>query len=130
MPYLRVEYSSNIKTEIELPKFLDRLHEAIGATGVFPQAGTRIRAYECRDYRVGDLDPRNAFVHATLEMGHGRNLETQKRAGEQIFAAMTEHLRPVFESRPMGISFQIYELHADLNFKLNNMHKPSAQAAG
>jgi 5-carboxymethyl-2-hydroxymuconate isomerase len=71
---------------------------------------------------VADGDPRNGFVHLTLKLGHGRSIEVRKSAGEKLFAALTEHLNPIFETRPLAISFEMRELDPELSFKKNNLH--------
>ena len=67
--------------------------------------------------------PENGFVHVTALIGHGRTLDVQQRAGEQLFATLTEHLGPLYEKSPLAISLNIQEFHPVLNFKKNNLHE-------
>ena len=80
-----------------LDGLLDKLHTAALATGVFPLGGLRIRAHRADHYRIADNAPDNGFVHVTAIIGHGRPLDVQQRAGEELFAV--------------------------LNFKKNNLHE-------
>jgi len=123
MPHFVVEYSANLDEEIRLPELFEKLHEAAVATGVFPIGGIRSRAVRCTEYRVADGDPGLAFVHMTLKIGHGRSLEVRREVGEKLFAVLKDHLAPVFERRYFGISFELTELHPELNFRLNNIHE-------
>ena len=123
MPHVVVEYSANLRARIDLPALLRRLHETALATGVFPLGGTRTRAVERTDYVVSDGHPDNAFVHVTLRIGHGRDLETRRRAGQRIFDALCAELAPVFDASPLAISFEVQEIDPDLNFKHNNLHR-------
>ena len=66
--------------------------------------------------------PENAFVHLTLKLGHGRSIDVKKSVGEKLFAALTEQLNPIFETRPLAISFEMRELDPELSFKKNNLH--------
>ena len=122
MPHFIVEYSANLDDEIKMQKLLGTLHDAALETGVFPLGGIRFRALRAEKYLIADGDPENAFVHMTLRMGHGRDLETRKKAGEHIFEALKSYLRPIQAKRPLAISFEITEAHEVLNFKENNIH--------
>ena len=123
MPHLIVEYSANIEEEIALDALLDKLHACALRTGVFPIGGLRVRAHRADHYRIADKASDNGFVHVTALIGHGRPLDVQQRAGEELLAALTEHLEPLFERSPLAISLQVQESHPVLNFKKNNLHE-------
>lgn len=123
MPHLIIEYSANIEARLGLDALMDALHRTALETGVFPLGGLRIRAHRADHYRVADCDPANGFVHVTALIGHGRSLEVQQQAGEQLFAALTACLEPLFESSPLAVSFNVQEFHPVLNFKKNNLHR-------
>jgi 5-carboxymethyl-2-hydroxymuconate isomerase len=59
----------------------------------------------------------------TLKLGHGRPLDVRRSAGEKLFSALTEHLNPIYEKRPLAISFEMRELDPELSFKKNNLHE-------
>ena len=123
MPHLIVEYSANLEQKIALDELLDKLRDSALGTGIFPLGGLRVRAVSTDRYRIADCDPANGYVHVTALIGHGRALDVRKRAGERLFAALTEHLEDVYERSPLAISFNIQEFHPDLNFKMNNLHE-------
>jgi 5-carboxymethyl-2-hydroxymuconate isomerase len=135
LPHLIVEYSSNIEDRIALDDMLDRLHACALETGVFPLGGLRVRAHRAEHYRIADKAADNGFVHVTALIGHGRPLDVQQRAGEQLFAVLTAHLEPLFDRSPLAISLNVQEFHPVLNFKKNNLHehvkrRGTAAAAG
>ena len=123
MPHLIVEYSANIEEEIALEVLLDKLHACALATGVFPIGGLRVRAHRVDHYRIADKAADNGFVHVTALIGHGRPLDVQQRAGQELLAALGEHLGPLFSRSPLAISLNIQEMHPVLNFKKNNLHE-------
>jgi 5-carboxymethyl-2-hydroxymuconate isomerase len=123
LPHLIVEYSANVEDLIALDEMLDKLHSCALTTGVFPLGGLRVRAYRADAYRVADKAPDNGFVHVTAMIGHGRPLDVQQRAGEQLFAVLAEHLEPLYAKSPLAISLNIQEFHPVLNFKKNNLHE-------
>jgi len=130
LPHLIIEYSANIEDQIGLDELLDKLHATALATGVFPLGGLRIRAHRTDRYRIADNDPQNGFVHMTALIGHGRALDVQQRAGEQLFATLTAHLDPLYRHSPLAISLNIQEFHPLLNFKQNNLHEHVKRRAG
>src|SRR5579872_6366400 len=102
MAHIVIEYSANLSGRLDLDVFLKAVHEAALATGVFPIGGIRTRAYEAQHYVIADAHPDNAFVHISLNVGHGRDVETRKRACAAIFEAACRQLAPVFERLPLG----------------------------
>jgi 5-carboxymethyl-2-hydroxymuconate isomerase len=129
MAHLVVEYSANLRDQFDLGSFLKAIHEAALATGVFPIGGIRTRAYEARDYVIADAHPDNAFVHISLKVGHGRDVETRKRACEAIFAVACQQLAGVFERLPLGIALEMQEIDPVLTCKKNNLHDYVKQRA-
>jgi 5-carboxymethyl-2-hydroxymuconate isomerase len=123
LPHLIVEYSANIEDQIALDELLDKLHTCALGTGVFPLGGLRVRAHRTDAYRIADKAADNGFVHVTALIGHGRPLEVQQRAGEELFTAITAHLDALYERSPLAISLNIQEFHPVLNFKKNNLHE-------
>jgi len=122
MPHIRVEYSANLR-DIDIPGLLAALHRAAITSGVFPPGGTKTRAFRVDEYCIADGHPENGFVHVSVQMGHGRDLDTRKRVGEQIFAALTLYLADAYIQGPLGLSLEVLELDPVLNFKKNNLHE-------
>jgi 5-carboxymethyl-2-hydroxymuconate isomerase len=123
MPHIIIEYSANLRGRIGLEPLIERLHATAIGTGVFPLGGTRTRAVERTDYRIADGHPDNGFVHVTMRIGHGRDADTKARAAQAVFDALCEHLAPLFDAAPLGISFEVQEIDPVLNFKKNNLHE-------
>jgi 5-carboxymethyl-2-hydroxymuconate isomerase len=121
--HIVIEYSAGLRGRLDVPAFLAVVHQAALATGVFPIGGIRTRAYEAEHYVIADGHPDNAFIHLSLKVGHGRDLETRKRAGEAIFEAACRHLAPLFEALPLGISLEMQEIDPVVTFKKNNLHE-------
>lgn len=123
MPHALIEYSSNLEGQLDFPRFLTALRDSALATGVFPIGGVRVRAYRADHYVIADGHADNAFVHIMLRVGHGRDLETRKRACDAIFATACEQLATLYERIPLGISLEMQEVDAVLTCKKNNLHE-------
>jgi 5-carboxymethyl-2-hydroxymuconate isomerase len=130
LPHLIVEYSANVEQRIALDALLDKLHECALGTGVFPLGGLRVRAHRADAYRIADKAPENGFVHVTALIGHGRPLDVQQRAAEELFAVLTKHLDPLYAQGPLAISLNVQEFHPVLNFKKNNLHEHVKRRSG
>ena len=122
MPHVIVEHSTNLSQRVDIGALLQVLHRAALDTGVFPVGGLRTRALPRQHYVIADGHPDNAFVSVVLRIGHGRDLDTKRRAGDQIFSALCGFLEPAFATTPLSISLEIQEIDPDLNFKKNNLH--------
>lgn len=129
MPHFTIEYSSNLDGVLDLAGLCETVRTAAIETGVFPLGGIRVRAIRCADYAIADANPDNAFLDMVLRLGTGRDLETRRRAGEAVFAAMADHLADLIEARPFALSFEVREVDPDLNWKKNTIHGRLAAAA-
>jgi 5-carboxymethyl-2-hydroxymuconate isomerase len=123
LPHVVIEYSSNLEGRLDFPGLLIALRDTALATGVFPIGGIRVRAYRADHYLIADGHPDNAFVHIVLRVGHGRDLDTRKRACDAIFATACDKLAALYERSPLGISLEMQEVDAVLTCKKNNLHE-------
>ena len=121
MPHLIIEHSGNLQGRVDLLALVTQIHSAALATGVFPEKGLRTRLASRLDYLIADGDPDNAFVHVVIRIGSGRNLETRRRAGEEIFQALCQALAPDQEQNPLALSCEIQEIDPELSWKKNNL---------
>jgi 5-carboxymethyl-2-hydroxymuconate isomerase len=122
MPHFIAEYSENIANDVEIEKLFATVHRNLAASGVFPLAGIRSRAVRVGEYRVADGGD-HAFVHMELRIGHGRDLETLRKAGEALFAEIRAHFEPLMARRSVALSLEIAELHPVLNFRHGNVRQ-------
>jgi 5-carboxymethyl-2-hydroxymuconate isomerase len=131
MPHLTIEYSTNLAPEVDVQSLVDRLHAAAIETGLFPLGGIRTRAAARQHYRIADGDPAHGFVHVVLRIAAGRDAAARERAGQPVFAALTEMLAPVMAARGLAISFELQEIAPAWSARLNNIHdRLAAKASG
>ena len=123
MPHLYVEYSANTEAIVAVDGLLDALYKTALASGVFPAGGIRVRAQRIEKYRIADCAPENAYIHVTALLGSGRPLDVRRRVGESLFATLREYCSDAFDRNPLALSLTMQELHPELNFKHNNLHK-------
>jgi 5-carboxymethyl-2-hydroxymuconate isomerase len=124
VPHFIVEYTANIKEELDIPALLRQVNETlIAQNGVFPIAGIRSRAIELVDYCIADGRSEYAFVHATLKIGSGRSASTKAKVCEELFALLKSVLfTPGKEQRPLALSMELYEFDEDGTYRHNPLH--------
>jgi 5-carboxymethyl-2-hydroxymuconate isomerase len=121
MPHIIIEYSSNLRERLNLEQFVREVHDATVKTGEFPMEALKTRTSERRTYRVADGHPENAFVHVVLRTRPGHDPEKKRQAGEKVFSAICNHLAPIYDSSPLGITFEMQEIDTDFRFLKSNL---------
>lgn len=122
MPHFIAECTDNIREQSDLPGLFAKVNDALAGTGIFPIGGIRSRALWLDTWRMADGQHDYAFVHMTLKIGSGRNLESRQQVGEMLFSLIKTHFATLMASRYLALSFEIEELHPTLNYKQNNVH--------
>lgn len=117
-----MQYSANLAERVDIDALARVARDAILATSLFEVGAVRVRAIECRDYAIADLMPENAFLDMTLRIGAGRSAEDKKRAGEVIYAAVSNGVAELFKSPHFALSLDISEIDSTLSWKTNAMH--------
>ena len=123
MPHLNIEYSANLEDLLDIQALVDRIHETALGTGIFPLGGVRTRAEPRRHYRIANGDPRAGYIHMMVRIGSGRDGETRRKAGDQIFAALCDFTDELYRSQPLALSFEIHEIPPDMAWRKNNLHE-------
>lgn len=122
MPHFIAEYSANLEQDADFPGLFEKVHETLGASGVFPLGGIRSRAIRMDTFRMADGKHDYAFVHMTLKVGAGRDLDTRRQVADALFEVIKAHFQPLQDRRLLALSFELAELHPELNYKHNNIH--------
>lgn len=123
MPHFIAECTDNIREQADLPGLFRKTHDYLATTGLFPVAGIRSRAHWLDCWRMADDSADYAFVHMTLQIGHGRSREERERTARALFELIKAHFQPLFDSRYLALSFELSELDAQLSYKHNNVHQ-------
>jgi len=122
LPHFILEYTDNLKKDIDIKQLLKTIHSAIlEFPNLLPISGLRSRAIEVNNYMIADGTEDDAFIHATLKLGKGRTEDQKKAIGNKIFQVMKEYLTPIYEKRYLAVSLEIYEFQQE-TYKWNNIH--------
>ena len=123
MPHFTIEYSANIDKRVDMAAVVELVRKAAVETGIFPVGGIRVRAIKCEHYAIGDGNPQLGFLSMVLRLGEGRDLATRKKAGEDIFRALSAYLDPVFANQKFALSFDMQINDKETSWKRNNIHE-------
>lgn len=122
MPHFTIEYSANLDDRLDIGAVCEVVRKAAVETDIFPLGGIRVRAIRCEHYAVADNRHDYGFLDMVLRIGEGRDLPTRKKAGEQVFQALSIHLDPVFAASKFALSFDMQINDKDTSWKRNNIH--------
>ncbi|MGE6376517.1 5-carboxymethyl-2-hydroxymuconate Delta-isomerase [Peribacillus muralis] len=123
MPHIIIEYTDNIKEDILVEQLLKKMNDVlISYPSIFPIGGIRSRAIELKHYRVADGSEDDAFVHAMLKIGAGRNERDKTNVCDLLFAAMEAHFEMLFSKRYLALSLELVEFSESGTYKKNNIH--------
>ena len=109
MPHITLEYSANLDNVLDMPGLCAVLRDAAVATGIFPLAGTRVRAFAATHVVIADGDPAHGFIDIAVRIGAGRDAETQARAADAIFDAASAFTADHMARAPFLLSLELRE---------------------
>ncbi|MFT6899423.1 MAG: 5-carboxymethyl-2-hydroxymuconate isomerase [Paraglaciecola sp.] len=121
MAHFILEYSDNLAEQtLDFDVLFARLIEEAVGTGLFPLAGIRCRAHNCKHFRVADGTKTFGFVHLNVRIGSGRSEEEKASAAKVLFEVLSQHLAVIYDRQGLAISFELTELPTH-KFNQNNL---------
>jgi 5-carboxymethyl-2-hydroxymuconate isomerase len=122
MAHFTLEYSGNLDARIDMGKVVEVVRKAAVETGIFPVGGIRVRAIRCEHVAIADGTAHFGFIDVVARLGEGRDLATRKKAGEDIFGALSTYLDPVFAASQLALSLDMQINDKETSWKRNNIH--------
>jgi 5-carboxymethyl-2-hydroxymuconate isomerase len=114
MAHFIIDYSANLEDAVDWPAFCDLLRTEAIATGVFPLAGIRVRAFAANHVSIADGDPQHSYIDISVRLREGRPLEARKAATSALFAAAERFLDPIMKTRSLALSMEMRDIDAEL----------------
>lgn len=121
MPHLILDYSANLDDMLDMHALCIALKDAAVATGVFPQAGIRVRAHAADYTVIADGDPNHAFVDITVKMAAGRTETQRTTVIDGVFDAAKAFTADLMATRPFMLSIELREIHPDQSRKSSSI---------
>lgn len=122
MPHFSFEYSANLEPKADLGALCHHVKQAMMESGLFELGAIRVRGVRCEHYAIADELAQNAFLDASLRIGHGRSAADKTRLGEAVFTVLCAQLEPLFNSPHFALTLEIREVDAGLSWKKNAIH--------
>ena len=88
MPHCIIEYSQDLEAEVEPFALLSSVYNGALEAGLFSENDIKVRALAFNHFTTGNL--RQNFVHVTVKILSGRNLEQRKKLTQLILAKLNE----------------------------------------
>jgi 5-carboxymethyl-2-hydroxymuconate isomerase len=110
MPHLTLEYSDNLPAGLDLRSILGRLHRVVASEPVFALPEVKSRAVPHGVFLVGGGAPEAIFVHLTVAILDGRDLELRQRLSRQLLGALREEFSMAYAERPCDLTVEIREM--------------------
>ena len=121
MPHLTIDYSPNMEERIDMTALCDLVRKAAIETGVFPEAGIRVRAFKADHVSIADGNPENGYIDVSVRLREGRDQETREKATAYLFAAIEAFIQPVMNQHPVALSLEMRNIDAALSPKSNSI---------
>lgn len=121
MPHIILDYSANLDAALDMHGLCSALRDAAVATGVFPQAGIRVRAHAADHVVIADGDPGHSFIDVTIRLGAGRDAAAKTRAVDAVFEAARAFTADLMARAPFMLSLELREIDADQSRKTSSI---------
>lgn len=121
MPHISLEYSANLEGALDIRGLCEVLRDAAQGTGLFPLAGTRLRAFAATHVVIADGDPQHGFIDIHLRIGAGRSDAQKVAAADAIFDAACAYTAAYMSKRPFLLSLDLTEADAALSRKTSSI---------
>lgn len=123
MPHLSIEYSRNLEARLDMPGLLVALRDAAVATGVFPPAGIRVRAFAADHVLIADGQPGHAFIDISVRLRGGRSAADKARATAAIFAAAEAFCAADLAQNSLMLSLEMRDIDPALSPKTSSIRR-------
>jgi 5-carboxymethyl-2-hydroxymuconate isomerase len=120
MPHLPLEHTNNLPAPVDFDALFARLHAALAEAGPFPLAAIKSRAVPLEVFRAGTGAPENVFVHLSVAILSGRDLEQRRRIGGLLLGILREAFAPAWDERPCDITVDVREMERGTYAKAAN----------
>jgi 5-carboxymethyl-2-hydroxymuconate isomerase len=108
MPHAIIEYSQSLSECFHARHILHVVHGVMQTSGLFAIPAIKTRAYEAKDFLVGEHGTAGTFLHVTIYLMNGRTLIQKQQLSKSMFDALNERLEDVH-----SLTVDIRELDRD-----------------
>jgi 5-carboxymethyl-2-hydroxymuconate isomerase len=118
MPHLTLEYSGNIKEQIDASDLFLPLHQVLVEAASIAIEKCKSRTVRLDEYTIGAGGAQKAFVHLSIRFLEGRPLQLKQDIGHRCLAILQKYFARSFAEQDLQISIEIQDIERDTYFKL------------
>lgn len=123
MPHIQIDHSPGLGNKLDIPGLCRTLRDTALATGVFPLAGIRVRVIECDYALIADGNEQHAYMDISVRLRGGRDLNTRRRAVEQMFDAVKADCEELLEQSSFALSMEMRDIDPELSPKTGSIRR-------
>jgi 5-carboxymethyl-2-hydroxymuconate isomerase len=121
MPHFILEYSDNILEDVQPEDIFQNLHKLLVDNGPFKISAIKSRTIAHKDFYVADGHKSNAFVHLTLSIFKGRDLNVRQTVGNLLLEFLGKEFARSYQQLRCSITVEIREINTDTYFKISKL---------
>ncbi|CAL9632285.1 5-carboxymethyl-2-hydroxymuconate Delta-isomerase [Streptomyces sp. NPDC057375] len=110
MPHLVLEYSANVREDMDTAALFGKLHTALVVAGGFRLQDFKSRAVRMNRYFIGDGSHEQSFVNLDVRTFGGKSTEARTAISEAALAVLAEAFATTLRETACDISVQVTEL--------------------
>ena len=111
MPHCILEYTDNIKDSPDYTELLKNLHQFLLDTGLFKLNDIKSRVIRHDIYRIGDGDPRRAFVTLNIQIMDGRSDQVKTNIATKAAELLKRYYPESFKNNLFNLTVQVTDIH-------------------
>ena len=111
MPHCIIEYSKDLKKEIDIETIISKTYQGALSTKLFTPSDIKTRAIAYKNYQTASK--KENFIHINVKILSGRTIEQKKMISETILSKFT-----TIDIKPISISVEISELEKESYSKI------------
>lgn len=122
MPHLTLQYTSNIKQEIDYSELFSKFHEVLNKTGGIKIENCKSRVVKLDNFYISKGEENSAFVHLEVKFLQGRTDDLKREIGNQLIEILKGYYADSGNELDIQITIEILDINRDIYFK----HPPGA----
>lgn len=99
------------------------LRDAALASGVFPPAGIRVRAFAADHVIIADGNPAHGFIDISVRLRGGRDHDAKARAVQVLFTAAEGFVAQDMAANSLMLSLEMRDIDPELSPKVSSIRR-------
>jgi 5-carboxymethyl-2-hydroxymuconate isomerase len=117
MPHIILEYSENIKENIDFKKLFRKVHSVLSTRGEVKIDNCKSRSICRTSFYIGDGSVKHAFLHLSIQWLEGRSVELKTEIGEKLLELLKSNYSKSLKELELQITVHINDMQRVNYFK-------------